>query len=126
MQIYGEKVIEHFQNPRNMGVIEDADGEGLVGNPICGDLLKIYIKVRDDTIEDIKFQTFGCAAAIASGSIFTELVKGKRVEEALKITEDFVKDALGGLPPHKFHCTSLAVDAFRKAVEDWRSKKGGG
>ncbi len=125
MQIYGEKVIEHFQNPRNMGIMENADGEGVVGNPICGDLLKIYIKVRDDVIEDIKFQTFGCAAAIASGSIFTELVKGKRIEEALKITEDYLSDALGGLPPQKFHCTSLAVEAFKKAIEDMRSKRGG-
>ncbi len=122
--MYSEKVLEHFKNPRNVGVIEDADGVGTVGNPVCGDLMTIYIKVRDDVIEDIKFQTFGCAAAIATSSIATELAKGKSIEEALKITRDVVAEALGGLPKQKMHCSNLAAAALRRAIADYLRKNG--
>jgi len=121
--MYSEKVLEHFKNPRNVGVIEDADGIGEAGNPRCGDMMTIYIKVKDDVIEDIKFQTFGCAAAIATSSMMTELVKGKKIEEALKISKKDIADALGGLPPIKMHCSLLAEDALRKAIEDYLKKK---
>jgi nitrogen fixation NifU-like protein len=120
--MYSEKVMEHFRNPRNMGEIKDADGVGTVGNPICGDLMTIYIKVKNDKIEDIKFQTFGCAAAIATSSMITELAKGKHVDEAMKITRDNVATELDGLPPIKMHCSNLAADALREAIKDYRKK----
>ncbi len=119
---YTEKVKDHFFNPRNVGEIKDADGVGTVGNPSCGDIMTIYIKVKDDKIEDIKFKTFGCAAAIASTSITTEMVKGKTLEEAEKLTRDDVAKELGGLPGVKMHCSNLAADALRKAIEDYRIK----
>jgi len=122
--MYSEKVFEHFRNPRNVGVIEDADGVGTVGNPVCGDLMTMYIKVKNDRIEDIKFQTFGCGAAIATSSMATELAKGKTLEEALKITKQTVADALGGLPPQKMHCSNLASDALKRAIADYLKKQG--
>jgi len=123
---YSEKVMEHFRNPRNVGKIENADGVGKVGNPICGDIMVIYIKVKDNKIEDCKFQTFGCAAAIATSSMVTELVKGKDIEEALKITNKTVAEALGGLPAIKYHCSLLAEEGIRAAIEDYKRKKGSG
>ncbi len=120
--MYSDKVFDHFQNPRNVGKIEDADGVGTVGNPVCGDLMTIYIKVKDDRIVDIKFQTFGCAAAIATSSMATEMAKGKTIEEALKITRDAVAEALGGLPKQKMHCSNLAADALRRAIVDYLRK----
>ena len=122
--MYSEKVMEHFRNPRNVGVIEDADGVGTVGNPVCGDMMTIYIKVKNDRIEDIKFQTFGCAAAIATSSMATELAKGKTLEEALKITKQTVAEALGGLPPQKMHCSNLAAEALKRAIADYLKKQG--
>ena len=119
---YNEKVKDHFFNPRNVGEIKDADGVGTVGNPSCGDIMTIYIKVKDNRIEDIKFKTFGCAAAIASTSIATEIVKGKTLEEAEKLTRDDVAKELGGLPEVKMHCSNLAADALRKAIDDYRNK----
>jgi len=119
---YNEKVKDHFFNPRNVGEIKDADGVGTVGNPSCGDIMTIYIKVKDDKIEDIKFKTFGCAAAIASTSIATEMVKGKTLEEAEKLTRNDVANELGGLPEIKMHCSNLAADALRKAIDNYRSK----
>jgi nitrogen fixation NifU-like protein len=121
--LYNEKVIEYFTNPRNVGEIEDADGVGEVGSPQCGDIMKIFLKIEDNIIKDIKFKTFGCASAIASSSIMTEMVKGKTIEEALAITNKDVVDALGGLPPAKVHCSVLAEDAIRAAIEDYRSKR---
>jgi len=121
--MYTEKVIEHFRNPRNMGEIPDADGVGTVGNPVCGDLMTIYIKVKDNTIEDIKFKTFGCGAAIATSSMITELAKGKTLEEAMKITRGDVADSLGGLPPIKMHCSNLAADGLHAAIQDYLKKK---
>lgn len=121
--MYSEKVLEHFKNPRNMGEIPDADGIGTVGNPVCGDMMTIYIKVSDDRIEDIKFKTFGCGAAVATSSMVTELAKGKTLEEALKITRKDVADALEGLPPVKMHCSNLAADALKAAIEDYYKKK---
>ena len=123
MSMYSKKVMEHFLNPRNMGVIEDADGVGTAGNPVCGDTMTIYIKVKNGRIVDIKFQTFGCAAAIATSSMITELAKGKTLEEAEKITRDDVADALDGLPPIKMHCSNLAADALKAAIEDYRKKR---
>ena len=120
---YTEKVLDHFKNPRNIGEIKDADGIGTVGNPTCGDVMTIYIKVKDNKIKDIKFKTYGCAAAIASSSIATELVKGKTLDEALKLTRNDVANELGGLPSYKMHCSNLAADALRKAIEDYRKKK---
>jgi nitrogen fixation NifU-like protein len=120
--MYSEKVMEHFKNPRNMGEIKDADGVGTVGNPVCGDMMTIYIKVKDNHLEDIKFKTFGCGAAIATSSMMTELAKGKTLEEALKITRANVADALGGLPPIKMHCSNLAADALHAAIEDYYKK----
>ena len=120
--MYSDLVIEHFTHPRNVGTITDADGIGMVGNPICGDLMKIFIRVRDNRIEDIKFQTFGCGAAIAVSSMVTEMVKGKTLEEALGISDETVAEALGGLPPTKMHCSNLGADALHKAIEDYRSK----
>ena len=110
-------------NPRNMGEIADADGVGTVGNPVCGDLMTVYIKVKDNELEDVKFKTFGCGAAIATSSMITELAKGKTLEEALKITRGDVADSLGGLPPVKMHCSNLAADALHAAIEDHRKKK---
>jgi nitrogen fixation NifU-like protein len=121
--VYTEKVLEHFRNPRNVGRIEDADGVGKVGNPLCGDVMVMYLKIRDDRIEDAKFETFGCGAAIATSSMATELIKGKTVEEALRVTNKAVAEALGGLPPHKMHCSVLAEEAIRAAIEDYRAKR---
>jgi len=120
---YTEKVMDHFKNPRNMGEIKDADGIGTVGNPTCGDVMSIYIKVKDDRIVDIKFKTFGCAAAISSSSIATELVKGKKLDDAEKLTRDDVANELGGLPAIKMHCSNLASDALREAIKDYRKKQ---
>ncbi len=114
--------MEHFRNPRNVGEIPDADGVGMVGNPVCGDVMKMMIKVLDDRIADIKFQTFGCGAAIATSSIATEIVKGKTLEEALSLSNKAVAEALGGLPPAKMHCSNLAANAIHKAIEDYRNK----
>lgn len=122
--MYSEKVLDHFKNPRNVGEIEDADGVGTVGNPVCGDMMSIYIKVKDDRIDDVKFKTFGCGAAIATTSMTTELAKGKTLDEAMKITRQDVADELGGLPPVKMHCSNLAADALHEAVKDYRKKKG--
>ncbi|MBI2303494.1 MAG: Fe-S cluster assembly scaffold protein NifU [Chloroflexi bacterium] len=121
--MYSSLVMEHFSNPRNVGTIPDADGIGLEGNPVCGDLMKIFIKVSDGHITDVKFQTFGCGAAIATSSMVTEMVKGKTLEEALAITNRTVANALGGLPLNKMHCSNLAADALHKAIEDYRSKQ---
>lgn len=120
--MYSEKVMEHFKNPRNMGEIPNADGVGTVGNPICGDLMTVYIKVRDGRIEDIKFKTFGCGAAIATSSMITEMAKGKTLQEALKITRADVAENLGGLPPVKMHCSNLAADALHAAINDYLKK----
>ena len=122
--MYSDLVMDHFSNPRNVGTIADADGVGTVGNPVCGDLMKIFIKVKDDTIEDIKFQTFGCGAAIATSSMVTEMVKGKTLEEALSVSNKAVAEALGGLPPQKMHCSNLAADGVHEAIKDYRSKAG--
>jgi len=121
--MYTEKVMEHFKNPRNMGEIPDADGVGTVGNPVCGDLMTIYIKVKDNQLENIKFKTFGCGSAIATSSMITELAKGKTLEEAMKITRANVADSLGGLPPVKMHCSNLAADALHAAIEDYYKKQ---
>jgi len=120
--MYNEKIMDHFQNPRNAGDIEDADGVGTVGNPSCGDVMTLYIKVTDDVITDIKFKTFGCGAAIASSSMTTEMVKGLKIDEALKFTRNDVSENLGGLPPIKMHCSNLALDALKAAIEDFRAK----
>ena len=120
--MYSEKVMDHFTNPRNVGEIENPDGEGTVGNPTCGDMMTIYIKVKDDKIDDIKFKTFGCGAAIATSSMITELAKGKTVDEAYAISRDDVADSLDGLPKVKMHCSNLAADALQKALEDYRPK----
>ncbi len=121
--MYSEKVLDHFRNPRNVGEIEDADGVGTVGNPVCGDMMSIYIKVKDDRIDDVKFKTFGCGAAIATTSMTTELAKGKTLDEAMEITRQNVADELGGLPPVKMHCSNLAADSLHEAVNDYRKKK---
>jgi nitrogen fixation NifU-like protein len=121
--MYSEKVMEHFRNPHNMGEIPDADGVGTVGNPVCGDLMTIYIKVKDNRLEDIKFKTFGCGAAIATSSIITELAKGKTLEEAMKVTRGDVADNLGGLPPIKMHCSNLAADGLHAAIQDYLKKR---
>jgi nitrogen fixation protein NifU and related proteins len=121
---YSDKVMDHFMNPRNMGEIEDADGIGEVGNPACGDVMKLYLKIEGDTIVDAKFKTFGCGAAIASSSMTTELIKGKTIDEALKLSNEAVAEALGGLPPAKQHCSVLAEDALKEALEDYKKKKG--
>ncbi|MCK4808306.1 MAG: Fe-S cluster assembly scaffold protein NifU [Candidatus Aenigmarchaeota archaeon] len=121
--MYSKKVMDHFKNPRNTGEIEDADGIGEVGNPICGDIMKITIKVKDDRIEDIKFKTFGCAAAIATSSMITEIAKGKTLEEAKEISKKDVSCALDGLPPIKEHCSNLASEGLRKAIDDYLMKK---
>ncbi len=121
--MYSEKVMDHFANPRNVGEIPDADGIGKVGNPQCGDVMWLYIKVKDNIITDIKFKTFGCGAAIATSSMITELARGKTVEEAKKISRADVADNLGGLPPVKMHCSNLAADALREAIKDYEAKK---
>lgn len=121
--MYTEKVMDHFRNPRNMGEIPDADGIGTVGNPICGDMMTIYIKVKDNRVEDIKFKTFGCGAAVATSSMVTEIAKGRTLEEAMKITRASVADSLGGLPPIKMHCSNLAADALHAAIEDYYKKQ---
>lgn len=122
--MYSEKVMDHFANPRNSGIIENASGEGTVGNPTCGDLMTIYIDVDDnEVIQDIKFETFGCGAAIATSSMITEIAKGMTVDEALEITRNDVADALDGLPPIKMHCSNLAADALTEAIKDYKSKK---
>jgi nitrogen fixation NifU-like protein len=121
--MYSEKVLEHFRNPRNMGEIPDADGVGTVGNPVCGDLMNIYIKVQDNRISDIKFKTFGCGAAIATSSMITELAKGKTLDEALKITKQDVADSLDGLPPVKMHCSNLAAEGLHDAIRNYLETK---
>ncbi|UCG45912.1 MAG: Fe-S cluster assembly scaffold protein NifU [Candidatus Bathyarchaeota archaeon] len=121
--MYSEKVMDHFRNPRNMGEIPDADGVGTVGNPVCGDMMTVYIKVRNNQIEDIKFKTFGCGAAIATSSMVTELAKGKEISEAEKISRSDVAASLGGLPKVKMHCSNLAADALHAAIEDYRKRK---
>ena len=122
--MYSEQVMDHFRNPRNVGAIENADGVGKVGNPVCGDIMELTIKVKDNVIEDAKFRTFGCGAAIATSSMVTELVKGKTIEEALDVSNKAVAEALGGLPPVKMHCSVLAEQALRSAIEDYRKKQG--
>ena len=123
--MYSDKVMDHFRNPRNVGYIEDADGIGKVGNPVCGDIMELTIKVEDDVITDARFRTFGCGAAIATSSIVTEMVKGKRVDEALTISNKAVVDALGGLPRVKVHCSVLAEQALKSAIEDYHERRKG-
>ena len=122
MALYSEKVMDHFRNPRNVGVIVDADGVGEVGNEKCGDIMKIYLKIEDGIIEDVKFETFGCASAVASSSMATELIKGKPVAEALELTNKAVAEALDGLPAYKMHCSVLAEEAIKNALEDYYKK----
>ncbi len=122
--MYSEKVMDHFTNPRNVGEMTDADGIGTEGNPVCGDVMKIYIKVKDDKVTDAKFQTFGCGAAIAVSSMVTEMVKGMTLDEAMKITKASLAEALDGLPPQKMHCSNLGADALHKAIEDYKNKQG--
>ncbi len=124
--MYSEKVMDHFSNPRNVGEIEDADGVGEVGNPVCGDMMTIYIKVNDGKLADVKFKTFGCGAAIATSSMITEIAMGLTIEQALEITRDSVADALDGLPPVKLHCSNLAADGLHAAIEDYLKKKEAG
>ncbi len=121
--MYTEAVMEHFTNPKNVGEIENPDGEGQVGNPTCGDIMKMYIKVEDDQVVDAKFKTFGCGAAIATSSVATEMVKGKTIEEARNITNRQVAEALGGLPGNKMHCSNLAADALHKAIDNYEERK---
>jgi len=122
---YSEKVMEHFMNPHNVGEIPDADGIGNVGNPVCGDIMRMYIKVEDNVITDVKFKTFGCGAAIATSSMATELIKGKTIEEALALSNKAVAEALGGLPPVKMHCSVLAEEAIQSAIDDYLKKTTG-
>ena len=124
MALYSDKVMDHFQNPRNVGKMDDADGIGEVGNAKCGDIMRMYIKVEDGVITDCKFNTFGCGSAIATSSMATELIKGKPVEEALELSNQAVVEALGGLPPQKIHCSVLAEEAVRAAVKDYYDKNG--
>jgi nitrogen fixation NifU-like protein len=124
-RVYSEKVMEHFRNPRNVGEIENADGVGKVGNPVCGDIMELSLDVEDGVIKDAKFRTFGCGAAIATSSMVTELVKGKTIDEALEISNKAVVEALGGLPPVKMHCSVLAEQALRSAIEDYRKRQAG-
>lgn len=123
MALYSEKVMEHFRHPRNVGVIEHADGIGEVGNGKCGDIMKIYLKIEDEMISDVKFETFGCGSAIASSSMATEMIKGKPLSEALLLTNQAVTEALDGLPAHKLHCSVLAEEAIKAAVNDYYEKK---
>ncbi len=122
--MYSEKVMDHFMNPRNVGEIPDAQGVGQVGNPKCGDIMKMYLKIENGVIVDAKFKTFGCGAAVATSSMATEMIKGKTVEEALKITNKAVAEALGGLPPIKMHCSNLAEEAIKAAISDYFRKQG--
>ena len=124
MALYSEKVMDHFRNPRNVGTIENADGVGEVGNAKCGDIMKIYLKIRDGVIEDVKFETFGCGSAIASSSMATELIKGKPVSEAIALTNKAVAEALDGLPAHKLHCSVLAEEAIKAALKDYYDRQG--
>ena len=124
MALYSEKVMDHFRNPRNVGVIENADGVGEVGNAKCGDIMKMYLKIEDDTVTDVKFETFGCGSAIASSSMATELIKGQPVEKALELTNRAVVEALDGLPAHKIHCSVLAEEAIRAALADYYRRSG--
>ena len=119
MALYSEKVMDHFRNPRNVGVIENPDGVGEVGNPVCGDIMKIYLKIENDIITDVKFETFGCGSAIASSSMATEMIKGKPISEALQVTNKAVTEALDGLPAHKIHCSVLAEEAIKNALRDY-------
>ncbi len=121
--MYSELVMEHFTNPRNVGVIEDADGVGKVGNPLCGDVMEMFIKVEDNRIADVKFRTFGCGAAIATSSIATEMIKGKSIDDAVQLSNKAVAEALGGLPAQKMHCSNLAADAVRSAIGDYWAKQ---
>ena len=121
--LYSEKVLDHFSNPRNVGEIEDADGVGEVGNAKCGDIMKMYLKIEDEIIKDVKFETFGCGSAIASSSMATELIKGKPLSEALELTNKAVAEALDGLPDYKMHCSVLAEEAIKNAIEDYEKKK---
>ncbi len=123
--MYTEKVMDHFANPRNTGVIEDADGVGEVGNPVCGDMMTFYIKVKDDTLVDVKFQTFGCVAAIAVSSMVSEMAKGKKLAEAINITNKDVAATLGGLPPNKMHCSNLGAEALALAIKNYQEKAAG-
>ncbi len=123
MALYSEKVMDHFRNPRNVGVIEDANGIGEVGNAKCGDIMKMYLKVEDDIIKDVKFETFGCGSAIASSSMATELIKGQPLSEAMKLTNKAVAEALDGLPDYKMHCSVLAEEAIKSAIEDYEKRK---
>lgn len=122
MEAYSDKVMDHFRNPRNVGVIDDADGVGKEGNPMCGDIMELFIKVKGEKIVDAKFRTFGCGAAIATSSMITEMIKGKTIDEALTISNKAVAEALGGLPAKKMHCSVLAADALKKAVDDYRER----
>ncbi len=122
MALYSEKVMDHFRNPRNVGVMEDANGIGEVGNAKCGDIMKMYLKIEDDIIQDVKFETFGCGSAIASSSMATELIKGKPVSEAMKLTNKAVAEALDGLPAYKMHCSVLAEEAIQTALDDYHSR----
>mgnify|MGYP001854519741 FL=1 len=124
MALYSETVMDHFRNPRNVGVIENADGVGEVGNAVCGDIMKIYLKIDGGVISDVKFETFGCGSAIAASSMATEMIKGKPVEEAMALTNRAVAEALEGLPPHKLHCSVLAEEAIKKALEDYYQRRG--
>ena len=122
MALYSEKVMDHFQHPRNVGIIENADGIGEVGNAKCGDIMKIYLKIEDDIIKDVKFETFGCGSAIASSSMATEMIKGKSMSQALELTNKAVAEALDGLPPVKMHCSVLAEEAVKSAIQDYYDK----
>ena len=124
MALYSDIVMDHFMHPRNVGEIPDADGVGQVGNAKCGDIMKMYLKIKDNVIQDVKFETFGCGSAIASSSMATEMIKGKTVDEALAVTNRQVVDALGGLPAHKLHCSVLAEEAIKKALQDYFDRKG--
>ena len=123
MALYSEKVMDHFRNPRNVGVIEDANGIGEVGNAKCGDIMKMYLKIENDVIEDVKFETFGCGSAIASSSMATEMIKGKPLSEAMALTNKAVAEALDGLPDYKMHCSVLAEEAIKSAIDDYNSRK---
>ena len=124
MALYSEKVMDHFRNPRNVGVIEDANGIGEVGNAKCGDIMKMYLKIEDDIVQDVKFETFGCGSAIASSSMATEMIKGKPVSEVKKLTNKAVAEALDGLPDYKMHCSVLAEEAIQSALEDYQKRTG--
>ena len=124
MALYSDKVMDHFRNPRNLGKLDDADGIGEVGNAKCGDIMKMYLKIEDDIIQDVKFETFGCGSAIASSSMATELIKGKPVSEAMKLTNKAVAEALDGLPAYKMHCSVLAEEAIQSALEDYQNRTG--